>query len=60
MGSFRLMDLADIDLAYITSMERFRKAGDFADFPAHGVVEKYFQGSYGDKRGMSWYDYSKK
>ncbi len=60
MGSLRLMDLADIDLACITSMERFRKTGDFSDFSAPGIVEKYFQGPYGEKTGMGRCDYSKK
>jgi len=60
MGPFRLMDLTGIDLNYIMSMERFRKSGDSADFPAPSVVEKYIQGRYGEKTGKGWYDYSKK
>lgn len=60
MGPFRLMDLTGIDLAYIMSVERFKKTGDFADLPAPSIVEKYVQGSYGEKSGKGWYDYSKK
>jgi 3-hydroxybutyryl-CoA dehydrogenase len=60
MGPFRLMDLTGIDLYYTISMERFRKTGDFADLPAPSLVEKYVQGSYGEKTGKGWYDYSKK
>lgn len=60
MGPFRLMDLTGIDLAYIMSVERFKKSGDFADLPVPSVVEKYVQGSYGEKTGKGWYDYSKK
>jgi 3-hydroxybutyryl-CoA dehydrogenase len=60
MGPFRLMDLTGIDLYYTLSMERFRKTGEFADLPAPSVVEKYVQGSYGEKTGKGWYDYPKK
>ncbi len=60
MGPFRLMDLTGIDLAYIMSVERFKKTGDFADLPVPSIVEKYVQGSYGEKTGKGWYDYSKK
>lgn len=60
MGPFRLMDLTGIDLAYIMSVERFKKTGDFADLPVPSIVEKYVQGSYGEKSGKGWYDYSKK
>jgi 3-hydroxybutyryl-CoA dehydrogenase len=60
MGPFRLMDLTGIDLFYTLSMERFRKTGEFADLPAPSVVEKYVQGSHGEKTGKGWYDYSKK
>jgi 3-hydroxybutyryl-CoA dehydrogenase len=60
MGPFRLMDLTGIDLYYTLSKERFRKTGEFADLPAPSVVEKYVQGSYGEKTGKGWYDYPKK
>ena len=60
MGPFRLMDLTGIDLAYIMSVEKFKQTGDFADLPVPSVVEKYAQGSYGEKTGKGWYDYTKK
>jgi len=60
MGPFRLMDLTGIDLYYTMGIERFRKTGNFADLPVPSVVEKYVQGSYGEKAGKGWYDYSKK
>jgi 3-hydroxybutyryl-CoA dehydrogenase len=60
MGPFRLMDLTGIDLNYIRSMERFRETGDRADLPSPSVVGKYIQGSYGEKVGKGWYDYTKK
>jgi 3-hydroxybutyryl-CoA dehydrogenase len=60
MGPFRLMDLTGIDLAYIMAKERFKKTGDLADLPVPSVAEKYSQGSYGEKTGKGWYDYSKK
>jgi 3-hydroxybutyryl-CoA dehydrogenase len=60
MGPFRLMDLTGIDLFYTMGIERFRKTGNPADLPVPSVVEKYVQGSYGEKAGKGWYDYSKK
>jgi len=60
MGPFRLMDLTGIDLNYIMSVERFKETGDFADLPVPSVVQKYVQGSYGEKTGKGWYDYTKK
>ncbi len=60
MGPFRLMDLTGIDLAYIMAKERFKKTGDLADLPVPSLAEKYTQGSYGEKTGKGWYDYTKK
>jgi 3-hydroxybutyryl-CoA dehydrogenase len=59
MGPFRLMDLTGIDLAYIMSVEKFKKTGDLADLPVPSVVDKYSQGLFGEKTGKGWYDYSK-
>jgi len=60
MGPFRLMDLTGIDLNYIRSMERFKESGNRADLPFPSVVERYIKGSYGEKTGKGWYDYTKK
>jgi 3-hydroxybutyryl-CoA dehydrogenase len=60
MGTFRLMDLTGIDLAYIRSMEKFRETGDRADLPAPSLVERYMRGDYGQKTGKGWYDYTGK
>ncbi|MBU2551820.1 MAG: 3-hydroxyacyl-CoA dehydrogenase family protein [Proteobacteria bacterium] len=58
MGTFRLMDLTGIDLAYTMAMERFRASGDPADLPRPSIVEKFMQGRYGQKNGKGWYDYT--
>ena len=58
MGTFQLMDLTGIDLAYTMSMEKFRATGDPADFPAPSIVERFKKGDYGQKTGKGWYDYS--
>ena len=60
MGTFRLMDLTGIDLAYIMGMEAFRETGDVQHLPSPSVVEKYCKGDYGQKTGKGWYDYRKK
>jgi 3-hydroxybutyryl-CoA dehydrogenase len=60
MGPFRLMDLTGIDLNYIMSLERFKKTGDRSDLPSPSVVERYMKGSYGEKTGKGWYDYTQK
>ena len=60
MGTFRLMDLTGIDLAYIMGMEAFRETGDNRHLPSPSVVEKYVKGEYGQKTGKGWYDYTKK
>ena len=60
MGPFRLMDLTGIDLNYIMSLERFKKTGDRADLPSPSVVERYMKGTYGEKTGKGWYDYTQK
>jgi 3-hydroxybutyryl-CoA dehydrogenase len=58
MGTFRLMDLTGIDLAYIMGMEAFRETGDVRHLPSPSVVEKFVKGEYGQKTGKGWYDYS--
>jgi 3-hydroxybutyryl-CoA dehydrogenase len=60
MGPFRLMDLIGVDLQYTLDIEKFKKSGDLAHFPAPSVVERYSKGLYGEKTGKGWYDYSKK
>jgi 3-hydroxybutyryl-CoA dehydrogenase len=60
MGPFRLMDLIGVDLQYTMDIERFKRSGNMADFPAPSVVEKYVHGNYGEKTGKGWYDYTKK
>jgi 3-hydroxybutyryl-CoA dehydrogenase len=58
MGTFRLMDLTGIDLAYTMGMEAFRETGDVRHLPSPSVVEKFVKGEYGQKTGKGWYDYS--
>jgi 3-hydroxybutyryl-CoA dehydrogenase len=60
MGTFRLMDLTGIDLAYTMGMEAFRETGDVRHLPSPSVVEKYVKGEYGHKTGKGWYDYGNK
>jgi len=57
MGPFRLMDLTGIDLTYTVLKEKFKESGNPADLPTPSVVEKYVQGSLGQKTGKGWYDY---
>ena len=58
MGPFRLNDLTGIDLAYIMSMEAFKRTGDRSLLPSPSVVEHYVKGEFGQKTGKGWYDYS--
>jgi 3-hydroxybutyryl-CoA dehydrogenase len=58
MGTFRLMDLTGIDLAYTMGMEAFRETGDVRHLPSPSVVEKFVKKEYGQKTGKGWYDYS--
>lgn len=60
MGTFRLMDLTGLDLAYTRSMEKFHESGEPANLPPPSLVERYMRGDYGEKTGRGWYDYTKK
>lgn len=60
MGPFRLEGLTGIELSYTMGMERFKRTGDASNFPSPQTVERYIKGTYGQKSGKGWYEYSKK
>ena len=59
MGPFRLLDLAGIDICYLSRQAKYEKTGDPADEPPAFLKEKYDKGELGRKTGKGWYDYNK-
>lgn len=59
MGSFRLLDLTGIDLAYDIGMSHFYESGDPTDLPVPTIVKKYTEGKFGQKTGEGFYSYKK-
>jgi 3-hydroxybutyryl-CoA dehydrogenase len=57
MGTFQLLDLTGVDLAYHVAMERYRESGDPADRPSPIIVEKYIKGEWGKKVVKGFYGY---
>jgi len=57
MGPFRLMDLAGIDLAYYSAMERYQETHNPSDKPSTLIVEKFIKNELGRKTKKGFYTY---
>ena len=57
MGPFRLLDLAGIDICYMSRQKKYECTGRPEDKPPIFLEEKYKKGEFGRKTGKGWYDY---
>lgn len=57
MGPFRLLDLAGLDISYLSRQAKYEKTGNPADKPPDFLREKYEKGELGRKTGKGWYEY---